>query len=84
MGHEYQGEGAARQWQPGLIACAQIDSKTEKGGVVKRHSKKRRKWKTKKKKRSRRPEAKEIVFKGLLLVPIHRDTLKDLKLKRNA
>ena len=40
----------------------QIDSKTEKGGVVKRNSKKRRKWKTKKKKRSRRPEAKEIVF----------------------
>ena len=29
----------------------QIDSKTEKGGVVKGHSKKRRKWKIKKKRK---------------------------------
>jgi hypothetical protein len=43
-----------------------------------RHNKKRRKKKTKKK-RNRRHEAKEMVCQGLLLVPIHRDTQKDLK-----
>ena len=53
MGHEYPGEGAAKQWQPGLIACAQIDSKTEKGGVVKGHSKKKKKIENQEKRNQR-------------------------------
>ena len=66
MGHEYPGEGAAKQWQPGLlvIACAQIDSKTEKGGVVKGHRKKRRKCKIKKKKEANGQKLMKLSVRG--------------------
>jgi hypothetical protein len=52
-----------------------IDLKTEKGGVVKGY---KTKAKTKRK-RNRRPEAKESICQGLSPVPIHRDTQIDLK-----
>ena len=57
-----------------------IDLKTEKGGEVKGH---KTIAKTKRK-RNRRPLAKESICQGLSPVPIHRDTQIDLKTEREA
>ena len=59
----------------------QIDLKTEKGGVVKGHSKKRRKQE---RKRKRRLKSQTSVQLGLLLVPIHGDTQIDLKTEKGG
>ncbi len=67
MGHDYPGEGAAKHWQPGLlvIASAQIDSKTEKGGVVKGHNKKMKKIENQEK-GSHRSELMKLSIRGYL------------------
>jgi hypothetical protein len=57
--------------------------KTEKGGVVNGHNKKRKKIGNQRK-RNRRPEANESVCLGVSLVPIHRDTQIDLKTEKGV
>ena len=59
------------------------DLKTEKGGVVKGHNKKKRNRKPRKKEKESH-EAKESVCQALSLVPIHRDTGRYLKIEKGG